>query len=134
MYEDSILILFSDHLPYAKKVKDEYNTLFLIFPGIPKKNMNITREMTYYDFAHTILHLVGITDYSPGFPFGNNIYDQSESIRPLKATTQDLRVVYQFMQKELRKKPVSQDLVYVCFNGNIKYNSSFPCNETVNNR
>ena len=75
MYEDSILILFSDHLPYAKKVKDEYNTLFLIFPGIPKKNMNITREMTYYDFAHTILHLVGITDYSPGFPFGNNIYD-----------------------------------------------------------
>ena len=61
MYEHTILVIYPDHPPF----NTNYKELFMLFPGMQKVNSNlkVKNEITYYDFAPTILDLVGIKDY-----------------------------------------------------------------------
>ena len=53
MNEHSLLILYPDHIPYSGEIKDKYNKLFWVFPGVEKSQIEIN-EVTYYDFLPTI--------------------------------------------------------------------------------
>lgn len=78
------MAVFPDHLPYSSLYKE----LFILFPGMKKVDpkYKVKGEITYYDFAPTILDLIGIKKYFPQFPYGRSIYhlENSTKITDLK--------------------------------------------------
>ena len=111
MYEHTLMVIFPDHGPYNLKEKE----LFILFPGIEKVDpANRIKDITYYDFAPTILDMIGIKKYQPEFPFGRNIYlnstDHSKYCINLKCIQKhekpdldDLAIMYKFLHYERGK-------------------------------
>lgn len=107
MYEHTLLVIYPDHPPF----NTNYKELFMLFPGMKKvdSNLKINGEITYYDFAPTILDLIGIKQYQPAFPFGRSIYlnshynqkycDTNNNCieRRSKPDLDDLTVIYKYV-------------------------------------
>lgn len=84
------IIMYGDHVPPGNKVLPKPHKLFMMFSSLPHEN-KITKPVTYYDFAPTVLDFMNITEYSPRFPFGNSIFKPEPGAVPSK---QDLNYMY----------------------------------------
>lgn len=140
MYEHTLLVLFPDHPPF----QTNYKELFMIFPGMKKveKNSKINGEITYYDFAPTVLDLIGIKSYQPVFPYGRNIYQNSDFAqkycvnkfciqRKPKPDLDDMSIIYKVVHFDHGKNINAYNLSnpFACrINGTGKiYYSEKPC-------
>lgn len=83
MEEHTVLAIFPDHHPFLSDFlwyEKPVNDLFVLFPGIKKIDPKLKfDDFTYYNFAPTILDLVGVKNYAPQFPFGVNIYSKKNT-------------------------------------------------------
>lgn len=144
MYENTLLVVFPDHFPYFMDQRE----LFILFSGIEKINPNlrIKDEITYYDFAPTILDMIGIYQYEPEFPFGRVFYRNTLNnhqkyctsdfciLKHPKPNVDDLAFLYKFIHFEhaLNIRPYNVSNPFACqINGTKQfYYSDRPC---VNN-
>lgn len=125
MYEHTVLVVFPDHTPYSTDFFSSMKKLFLLFPGIKKvdSELKYKNEITYYDYAPTILDMIGIKEYQPGFPFGENFYNLSNHknknfIQKHKKPNQnDLQMIYKFLHFDIGKN----------ISGKNKFNRVFKC-------
>ena len=127
MNEHSLLVLFPDHIPYTAEIKDNYNKLFWIFPGVKKSHIDVN-QVTYYDFLPTILPMIGIEDYMPKPIFGRNIYDKNAP--PHIPNTNDLSLLAYYIQNNIGDAQNAFYYICVDYSTNKKYFSMFPCNQT----
>ncbi|KAK8843116.1 hypothetical protein M9Y10_025308 [Tritrichomonas musculus] len=142
MYEHTLLVVFSDHKPFNTNFKQ----LFILFPGMEKVDpiYRVKGEITYYDFAPTILDLIGIKAYQPECPFGRKVYnDTNESDRRycfnnkciqkhIKPNINDMTVMYKFIHFEHGKNIKSNYNLsnpFTCQKNGSKeyYYSDVPC-------
>lgn len=137
MYEHTLLVIYPDHPPYQMNYKE----LFILFPGMNKVENKINGEITFYDFAPTILDLIGIKKYQPPFPYGRNIYrnDPNEKYclgdicaqKRSKPDLDDLSLIYKLVHFEHGKNIHTYNLSnpFSCrINGTDKiYYSYTPC-------
>lgn len=111
MNEHTLLVIVPDHMPWMPG-EFKVNQLFILFPGMEKVNINerIQKDINYYDFAPTILDLIGIKKYVPQFPFGRNIYDLNQTgkndtfVKHNKPDKDDFPVIYKFLNFDQEKK------------------------------
>lgn len=111
MNEHTLLVIVPDHMPWMPG-EFKVNQLFILFPGIEKvdKKLRIQNDVTYYDFAPTILDLIGIKKYVPQFPFGRSIYNINQTInnntftKHHKPDKDDFHAIYKFLNFEQEKK------------------------------
>lgn len=78
MYEHTLMVVYNDHPPFHLDEKE----LFILFPGMEKIDSKLkldVKNITFYDFAPTVLNLIGINDYKLDFPFGRNFYLNTEN-------------------------------------------------------
>ena len=130
MYENTVLAVYPDHTPFGTPFSKENNHLYILFPGMEKvNNINkINRSVTYYDFAPTILDLIGVKEYLPAFPFGSSIYNlRIDTLKHSKPDVNDLDVMDRFLnffQPNSRK--------FKCYYAYNKYDKFYysdkPCN------
>lgn len=143
MYEHTLLAVFSDHVPFARQMFSiEPKELFFLFPGMKKVDpkLKVTDDVTFYDFAPTILDLIGIQKYLPEFPFGRQIYNMKHSNieqidKHYKPDNKDLAIINKFLYFEKGKNIVSRynlSQQFRCYLSNSKsfYYSDVPCNKT----
>lgn len=139
MQEHTVLVVFPDHLPHGPNIKKKYTRLFILFPGIDKidPKFRTSEEITYYDFAPTLLDMIGIKKYVPEFTFGRNIYkfDNSVSddshINHYKPDENDLIVINNFLNNGNRNNWTRKNK-FKCYIGTTckYYYSSVPCEST----
>lgn len=141
MYEHTLLVVYPDHAPFGAKIERKYKQMFIIFPGLDKIDLKyrINEEITYYDFAPTILDLIGIKKYVPEFTFGRSIYkfdnqkyeSQYSQIRHHKPDENDLIVIDNFLNYGV-KKNTTKKTKFKCYIGitNKYYFSPTPCDTT----
>lgn len=111
MNEHTLLVIVPDHMPWMPG-EFKVNQLFILFPGIEKvdKKLRIQNDVTYYDFAPTILDLIGIKKYVPQFPFGRSIYNINQTnnnntfTKHHKPDKDDFNAIYKFLNFEQEKK------------------------------
>lgn len=140
MYEHTVLAVFPDHRPF----QIDFNELFVLFPGMEKvdSKYKINGEITYYDFAPTILDLIGFKKYQPENPFGRKIYNNSDEsdrkyclngdciIKHNKPDQNDLTLLYKFIHHEYGKKIKAKYNIsdpFTCTINGKRYISSVPC-------
>ncbi|OHS94404.1 hypothetical protein TRFO_39416 [Tritrichomonas foetus] len=127
MHEHTVLVLFPDHFPHGIKPTDPYFTLFVLFPGMEKIPQKANKSFTYYDFAPTIMKLIGIDEYSPGFPFGRDYYDPS-SIEHIPSS-EELGILYSFYNEAFRRNEKHDTFICKRADGE-SYESNEPCKST----
>lgn len=124
MDEHTLLAFFSDHLPFGSNFNPPVNQLFFLFPGLKKidPTLKIKDEITYYDFAPSILDLIGIKEYVPEFPFGRSIYIHKNTSyktgfnrKHYKPNTYDLALLYKFLHIQKGKN------INSTYNFNVKF-------------
>lgn len=140
MYEHSILVIYPDHCLFND---DTYNKLFFLFPSVHKNisRIKIKDEVTYYDYAPTILNLIGVKKFVPEFPFGRNIYDFNNNLtsdsnsfqKHSKPDIYDMQMIYKFLHFDIGKNISGRNRfkrVFKCYIKNGKsYTISYkPCN------
>ena len=144
MYEHTILVLYPDHPPFDLPQKE----LYIFLPGINKSDYikNFKGDFSYYDFAPTIMDMIGIKNYIPEFIYGRNIYDPSIQMKNIcvnescfqkhrKPDSNDLTIIYNYLHFERGKdikKNYDKDRKFKCkienSDGNITYYySDKPC-------
>lgn len=75
------VIIYGDHQLYGYwSFLPEPRQLLVAFPL--QKQQNISKPTRMYDMAPTMLHLAGITDYQPKFPFGRNVFSDEVTVMP----------------------------------------------------
>lgn len=97
---NTVMIICGDHLSmgfFGDSFQND-RKLVILFPFM-KKNM-ITKPITYYDIAPTLLDLLGIK-YHPKFPFGENIFNDKIGTFP---KTAEINFLYDFVVKKTVKK------------------------------
>lgn len=141
MYEHTLLVIYPDHAPFGANIEKKYKQMFILFPGLEKidSKYRINEEITYYDFAPTILDLIGIKKYVPEFTFGRSIYNfdnqkyesQYSQIRHHKPDENDLVVIDNFLNYGV-KKNLTKKIKFKCYIGitNKYYFSPTPCDTT----
>lgn len=146
MYEHTLMVVVPDHIPYSLNEHE----LFFLFPGIQKVDSNLKlniNDISYYDFAPTILDLIGIKNYQPDFPFGRNIYLNSTDHSKFcintdcikkheKPDANDLSIIYKFLHFERGRNIVQKynlSKLFPCkINGTDNfYYSSEPCSKST---
>lgn len=115
MDEHTLLAVFPDHFPSMLTTNPAIKDLFFLFPGIPKVDpkLKFHADVTYYDFAPTVLDLIGIKKYVPVFPFGRNIYFDQRNLTNIssvdlfskhpKPDSNDLAIIYKLLHYEKGK-------------------------------
>lgn len=129
MDETTVLVVLSDHITFGNSLPQPHE-LFLLLPGIKKTSYHHRLPLTYYDVSHTLLDLIGIDNYEPGFIFGNTMFSQNPGKYP-RPTYDDFCILYNFYQNQLQSS--SKFKGFHCFNGKRYVYSSHPCNETEMN-
>ncbi|OHT15746.1 hypothetical protein TRFO_42329 [Tritrichomonas foetus] len=130
MYEHSVLVIYPDHHPYGGAAGTNMKKIFMVFPGMEKSKNRVEEKLiSYYDFAPTVMNLVGANKYSPGFPFGRNIFNRSSSCTIAnKPDNEDLNTFY----FDLIKKNRTNNFIYKCKLDNGKFvDSTTPCSYTA---
>ena len=144
MNEHTLLALFSDHLPFGSNFNPPVNQLFFLFPGLKTidPSLKIKDEITYYDFAPSVLDLIGIKEYVPEFPFGRSIYiDNNTSFvinmnrKHRKPDSYDLAILYKFLHLQKGKNINSTynfNVKFKCYTEtkHLVYYSDKPCSIT----
>lgn len=139
MYEHTLLVVYPDHTPFGASFIKENNHLFILFPGMEKVSdeKKINRSITYYDFAPTILDMIGIKDYLPSYPFGSNIYNinNSETLKHTKPDENDLDVIDNFLNFQPKLiNIINSTRMYKCYKRYHQYDTFYysnkPCNYT----
>ena len=86
-------------------------------------NLKINGEITYYDFAPTILDMIGIYQYEPEFPFGRVFYRNTLNnhqkyctsdiciLKHPKPNVDDLAFLYKFIHFEQWNNPIVQSFL-----------------------
>lgn len=105
MYRHTLLIIYSDHLQPGNFLP-EPRKLFFLFPGMEKRAFR--QNITYHDFAPTLLDELGIKEYEPHFPFGSNVFTSSDFTY---AAPKDLALIYDILVEKFNFKKITQ---YVC--------------------
>jgi membrane-anchored protein YejM (alkaline phosphatase superfamily) len=100
LFETTDVILYGDHVIMEAGRKTitlhEPRALVLCFPYHERRN--VTKQVTLYDLAPTIMDLLGI-EYSPPFPFGENLFSRIIGKPP---TAADFQVLYEIANARLR--------------------------------
>lgn len=144
MFEHTLLAVFPDHVPFARnQFGIEPKELFFLFPGMPKVDpqKKINDDINYYDFAPTVLDLIGIKKYVPEFPFGRTIYNPTIEMenkfktKHHKPDNDVLSIIYKFLHFERGKDVKSHynlNRTFKCYKEkkNSFYYSDTPCNRT----
>lgn len=105
MNRHTLMIIYSDHLQPGNFLP-EPRRLFFLFPGMEKRKFR--QNVTYHDFAPTILDELGIKEYEPRFPFGSNVF-KSENYT--YAEPKDLALIYDILVKKFNFKKITH---YIC--------------------
>lgn len=146
MYEHTVLAVFPDHLPFFANFKIPTEELFFLFPGIEKVDSKnkIKSEITFYNFAPTIMEMIGIEKYVPEFPFASSIYVKNENSinetnefeKHQKPDSNDLSIMYKFLHYETGKnirRRYKMANKFKCYINETKatfYYSDKPCEQT----
>ena len=140
MYEHTVLAIYPDHIPYGHGLEKNNDHLFVLFPGI-KKNNSIFKDkdsFSYYDFAPTILDMIGINNYLPEFPFGKSIYSNKSSnyLKHRKPDSHDLELIYAYLNndkhmKNFGVKTKKKFKCYLDYKKDKSFDSDTPCNFTI---
>lgn len=143
MFEHTLLAIFPDHVPFARnQFGIEPKELFFLFPGMEKVDpkLRINYDINYYDFAPTVLDLIGIKQYVPQFPFGRTIYNPTSEMknkfiaRHHKPDNKVLSIIYKFLHFErgkIVKSKYNLNRKFKCYKeNNTFYYSEIPCNRT----
>lgn len=96
MYEDTVLVIYGDHLIMGKSFSNS-KKLAMLFPGMEKREF--AHPSTYYDFAPTLIDMVGIEKISPGFPYGRSLISGKP---PSVPSDKDLKFMYHFFSYSLK--------------------------------
>ena len=92
------VIIYGDHVLMSKEWKSanivdpRYIVFMLPYHNEMKRNV-ITKKSSLYDMAPTIMNLLGISEYSPHFPFGESIFSSKIGIMP---DNRHFRFIYDF--------------------------------------
>jgi hypothetical protein len=93
--QNSEFVIFGDHLTMSDS--EVFNgierNLSIIFPWRPQDDLwkrGTEKLLTYYDFAPTIMNMLGL-EYWPPFPFGSDIFGETSGDVP---ETVDLQYLY----------------------------------------
>lgn len=81
MYETTVLAVLSDHITFGNSLLQPHE-LYLLLPGVKKTSFKHLLPLTYYDFSQTLLDLIGIDKYEPGFIFGNSMFSKDPGLHP----------------------------------------------------
>lgn len=129
MDETTILVILSDHISFGNVLPHPHE-LFMILPGVKKMPQKHRLPLTYYDVSHTLLDMIGIDNYEPGFIFGNTMFSPDPGQNP-SPTNDDFYILYNFYQNKLQSSGKFSG--FHCFNGKKYVYSNYPCNNTVMN-
>lgn len=88
--ENTVLIIYPDHLIMSKWGNRDLRRIFLLLPGF-SKDIPHRDNLTYYDFVHTILDLAGVKSISPSFIYGRSAFSTKPSSFP---NNRDLKEMY----------------------------------------
>lgn len=116
--DNTVLILYPDHIMMATWVPKP-RKVFMLFPGMKKRKFR--NNLTYYDFAHTVLDLAGIKSVFPGFLYGNTAFSPQ---KPKYPDISELFVMYHSFNQLLNVKNLE---IFMC-NGK-KQNK--PCEDFI---
>lgn len=108
MFRHTLLVVFPDHIQPGGFLP-EPRRLFMLFPGMEKRPFR--KNVTYHDFAPTIMEELGIIEYEPEFPFGSDVFtsDKFTYARP-----KDLSLIYDILVDKFNFQKISY---YVCHTG-----------------
>lgn len=126
MQETTQLVILSDHITFGSALPKPHE-LFLLLPGIPKSSFKHRLPLTYYDISHTLLDLIGIDKYEPGFVFGNSMFSNYPGDHPMPENN-DYNTLYHFYRNQLQAQSNLKGVH--CFNGKKYEYSDQPCNHT----
>lgn len=120
MQRHTLMVIYPDHLQPGNYLP-EPRRLFMIFPGMPPRP--VRKNVTYHDFAPTIMEELGILDYEPRFPFGSNVFTSKDFSY---ATPKDLVLIYNILVKKFNFKKATR---FVCHT-HTSENQTEICNQT----
>lgn len=129
MDETTVLVILSDHITFGNSLPSPHE-LFMLLPGVKKLPQKHRLPLTYYDVSQTLLDLIGVDQYEPGFIFGNTMFSLEAGQNP-RPTNDDFYVLYNFYQNRLQSS--GKFTAFHCFDGKKYVYSNRPCNETVMN-
>lgn len=127
MDETTVLAILSDHITFGNDLPQPHE-LFLLLPGVKKLSNKHRLPLTYYDVSHTLLDLIGVDKYEPGFIFGNPMFSDFSGDNP-SPSNDDFYVLFNFYQNNLRSSDKFNG--FHCFDGKRYVFSPKPCNETL---